>query len=194
MTDEGFRHLERLTELRQLTLSGMDITDASFAQMAKYRQLVHLEVRSGRVIGHGLVHLQGLPIHTLKVQVQEVDERVIATLESFLNLTSLELVAPTITDDNVRRIAGIKGLSSLIPNASPLSDDSLRHLSEFTNLTTLHLCNVQLSDTAISHLSALKSLGLLGLTRPVDRTTDAEAKLRAVLPNCTIWIDDQAVK
>ena len=91
VTDEGFRHLERITELRSLALMGSDITDASFAQMAKFRRLNNLTVPAARVIGHGLVHLQGLPITQFNVQVQEIDERVIGALESLPNLNDLSL-------------------------------------------------------------------------------------------------------
>lgn len=194
VTDEGFRHIERLTQLRRLELEYSSITDASFAQVAKYRQLAVLHVGGARVIGHGLVHLKGLPITDLQVQVQEVDERVIGTLEGLLNLSTLGLTAPTITGENVRRIAGIKGLSTLQLFGAPLSDDSLRHLIALTNLNTLMLEQVQLSDAAISRLRALKSLGTLRLSHPVIRTKDAEAKLRAALPKCLISIDDRTVK
>ena len=84
-----------------------------------------------------------------------------------------------VSNDDLKHLEGLPGLSVLVLYGTRISDEGLAHLAKLKNLESLDLMQTRITDEGLRHLSGLerlKSLDLTG-TRVTDHGLETLAKL-----------------
>lgn len=92
---------------------------------------------------------------------------------------------PSIRDELLPTIAGLRDCKLLLLGHSPIGDDGLTQLKNLSRLQYLDLSHAQISDRAIGDLAQMRSLATLNLsgTRVSQAGLD---RLQRALPECQI--------
>jgi Leucine-rich repeat (LRR) protein len=88
----------------------------------------------------------------------------IKTLRQFKNLGALYLANTRMTDDDVRYVSALPGITELHAASNPLSDVALVEIGKMTSLKTLDLGRTKVTDAGLASLSRLQSLEYLDLS------------------------------
>jgi hypothetical protein len=112
--DAGLAHLEGLSRLRWLVISGTDIGDAGVAHLRRLTGLQELYLQPSRVGDAGLEHLENLS--TLRV---------------------LYLGGTHVTDSGLASLRGLNGLEVLTLWGTSVSDAGLVHLEALSSLKSV---------------------------------------------------------
>ncbi len=139
-TEAGLRHLETLTSLRSLRLTGVPIDGWGLDSLRNMKKLRSLELGETEVTDGALPYLY--PLESLEV---------------------LQLYGTPITDDGLAHIAKLKQLEVLILDRTAVTDAGLAQLVGLSNLRVLHLRETAITDRGLSHvgrLTALKELNI----------------------------------
>jgi len=92
ITDAGLVHLKRMAGLQKLDLSGTGITDAGLVRLKRMARLQELDLSGTRITHAGLAHLSGLTsLQTLSLRKTEVSEAGVMHLKNLTNLKLLDL-------------------------------------------------------------------------------------------------------
>ncbi len=115
----------------------------------------------------------------------KLDSEMVARLARCSFLESLDLTHCPVTDEDVRRLAGLR-LQTLTISATQITDKCVPSLLRMKSLTRLYVSHTRLSDDGLMQLAALTGLeelrvGHPGLTSPAT----IEALARA-LPGCLV--------
>ncbi len=105
---------------------------------------------SGRLVS---VNLSGMTLSD-----QELTE-----LAGMTSVTSLLLGDTDISDDDLRRVAGMRQLETLGLRGTAITDAGVAHLAALTGLRELFLADTGITDGALAALSGLSGLENLGL-------------------------------
>jgi hypothetical protein len=138
ITDEGMKHLSRLTELRRLAISGRGI-DISGAGLSFPR------------------------LQSLTLGGELVTDAALDSITQCRDLRLLRIYRTDISDEGLRRIAEFKALRSLSIQSDRVTDAGLAHLRALTNLRELDLFATRITDESFRPLSEIKSLTQLDL-------------------------------
>ena len=101
-------------------------------------------------------------------------------------LSVLELWSPRITDAGLVHLAKLKNLTSLDLMQTRITDNGLDHLSGLERLKTLNLYGTLVSDDGIEKLASLSHLETLDL-RQTKVTEQGCERLRRKMPKTKIW-------
>lgn len=102
--------------LQRLNLSNTELTDEGLAQLAKFKSLVQLRVRSRRITDQGLAALVQLPV-----------------------LKHLHLIDAPITDAGLQHLHGLKSLSSLYLDQTQGTAEGFAQLEKALPKAHLHV-------------------------------------------------------
>jgi RNA polymerase sigma factor (sigma-70 family) len=151
ITDDGIKHLTRLTKLRILAAGGLELTDRALETIGKLTTLEELSLEINKITGAGLRHLRGLK-----------------------NLRKLNLDFNRLQPDDLEPISELTGLTSLRIYSTGIVNDRVCELcSRLTNLRELHLSErmADLTDRGVEHLAKLRhleNLTLMGCPKVTD--------------------------
>jgi RND family efflux transporter MFP subunit len=160
--DAGLECLKGLSQLRSLSLHGVEVTDAGLQNLKGLTQLQSLDLERTKVTDAGLEILKG-----------------------FAKLQSLNLFGTSVTDAGLRYLDGLPNLQPLDLSHTKVTDAGLEHLKGLTALQTLSLASTDVTDAGLLHLKGLTNLRMLNLS--YTRVTDAGVRdLRKALPSCQI--------
>lgn len=85
--------------LRELTLSGTNITDAGLRELGRFRQLDFLNLTNTRVTDDGLAHLKNLAVlRTLHLGLTDVTDAALAMLAQLPNLQVLDVKLTAVSE------------------------------------------------------------------------------------------------
>ncbi len=194
VTAEGLKHLAGLTDLRELILYDLSITDQVAKHLAALKELRVLVLYNSPVgdetLKHlaGLTHLRHLVLASRPSRITDVGVKHLAGLK---NLQFLSLRYAEITDDGAEIIAGIKSLGHLDLAATSITNAGVKHLAALPEMRHLDLQgNAAVTAASLKHLHELKKLTSLALygtksygTPERDKELDA---LRKALPKCEV--------
>jgi F-box/leucine-rich repeat protein 14 len=175
ITDEGMRHVAKLTNLKKLMLFGCDnITNEGLAQLTTLKSLKHLDITDSKITIGGLSHLNKIP--TLYKMVLDEIEQDHAGLNicGLKNLEELTLGLKTERVDwenksvitqkfsaadlvclaNLKRLRSLQGINNV-------TDTSLKKLAGLTNMETFSFAATGLTDDGLKTLANMKNLALL---------------------------------
>lgn len=128
VTDAGMLHVAGMTELRRLSLRGVDVGDAGIAHL--YPLLPNLEqlnLDQTRVTDVGLGHLKRAKLlRTLTMSQTRVSDGGIAALRGLLNLEELTLVGLPLTDVVMDDFEGLPKLRHLDVSFTDISEARVR--------------------------------------------------------------------
>ena len=102
--DEDVANLHKLSELKDVYLTGDRITDACIGDLIRIRGLRGLNLSNTAISPRGLSQLSSLPgLHRLTLFGESVTDEHVATLPQFSNLEKLQVIRAPVTDDVVAR-------------------------------------------------------------------------------------------
>jgi hypothetical protein len=160
-TDEGLRHIGKMTELEKLFIWNADsVTDAGVAHLAGLKNLKVVHINHSNLTDDSLAVLSGLRgIESLSLQQNHFSDRGLAGLNGKKTLKRLHL-----------------GLGS-----GRITDAGLVHLNGFAKLEVVDLQNSQVTALGLQHLKALPNLKELWLSGTGIRMADAQS-LQGTMP------------
>lgn len=190
VTDDGVRHLERLPQLRSLSLRQEGrLTDAALLSIGKLHELESLSLDSYvgveglgwmRFSADAMRELRGLTkLRSLHVVGQALPPDAL----DFPHLTSLGLGHESIDDAVAVQIGKLRSLRSLELTYGSVGDDGLLAIAQLPELRRLDLSSLKVTDAGIGHLAGVAKLEHLSLR--VEGLTDRALELVSGLPMLT---------
>lgn len=174
VTDEGIKHIEGLTDLRELDLNMYRSTGLGQGE--------HV----GRISDAGLASLRGLSgLEKLVLFGVPMTDAGLAHLAGLTNLRELDLRATRIAGPGLIHLAGLTRLQKLNLEYRPITDADLKHLAGLKGMKELKLSFTKVSDAGLVHLRGMTTLSELSL-RNTSVTAAGVAGLRAALPKTKI--------
>jgi hypothetical protein len=161
-TDEGLRHIGKLTGLEKLFIwDARGVTDAGVAHLADLKNLKNVHINNSNLTDEGLAALSQLP-----------------------RVETLSLQGNRFSDAGLARLAGAERLKGLYLGLGRvgITDAGLAHLTTFRRLEVLDLQGSSVTVRGLEQLKVLPNLKELWLSNSVG--TDAEKRaLQQVMPN-----------
>jgi hypothetical protein len=164
-TDEGLRHIGKITGLEELYIwDAKSVTDAGVSHLASLKNLKNIHINRSKLTDEGLALLSSLPkIETLSLQENHF------------------------TDAGLARLAGRERLKNLYIGLGDghITDSGIAHLIQFTSLEVLDLQKSQVTARGLEQLRPLSKLKQLWVSE--TGVTDAEKQaMRQANPTLTI--------
>jgi Leucine-rich repeat (LRR) protein len=181
--DKGLKHLESLTNLKELRLAQGRVKNFSFAPFAK---LEGLDLSYSTATDEVLRSLAGLKhLRRLNLRDTLVTDAGLAHLSGVETLEEMDLYGLKISDRGLAHLKGLRELRKLNVLGGPISDSGAETLAGLSKLRELNLYRAELTNAGIAKLAALRELAFLDL-RYTRATASGVEQLRAALPNCRI--------
>jgi beta-lactamase regulating signal transducer with metallopeptidase domain/Leucine-rich repeat (LRR) protein len=173
ITDEGMRHVARLTNLKKLMLFGCEnITNEGLAQLTTLKSLKHLYITDSKITIGGLSHLNKMPA-LYKLDLHDiVQDNAGLDISGLTNLEELHLglkrkridrdtiITQKFTNIDLVCLAKLKRLRWL-QGINNVSDTGLKKLSGLTNMERFSFAATGLTDDGLKSLANMKNLDLL---------------------------------
>lgn len=170
ITDDGLQYLPGMQSLRTLSVEGTHITDRGFVHIGKCVELNGLCLYKTSATGAGLGHLAELKrLHSLCVLEDQIDD---------------------VWAQNARCISTLRDLQL---NVRSMTDKGLADLASLNELVALHLHEMdRTTDEGLSRLSALKNLKFLTVSG--SRVTDHSLEVLSKIPSLySLWLENTSV-
>lgn len=134
-TDDDVRRLTdsfvQLGGVRDLYLSGTDVTDACLASIAQLTRLTSLHLARTQITGRGLEHLRDLPkLDAINLDGSLVDDTGLAELAQISRLTTVNIDNTYVTDEGVKCLSQLPHLNLLSAANTGLTDAGASQLAE----------------------------------------------------------------
>ncbi len=191
-TDDGLRHLGRLTKLRRLTLesipveSGPQITDAGVAHLSGLVNLEELSIYAQKLKGASIQHLIGMQkLRCLTLISPLVHDRDLSPLASLVSLERLELPDSGIDGTGFAHLVGNPRLRSLFLARSHVGDLGLAQIARLPNLEFVNLCNTQVTCTGLIQLTQCQQLQTVVISPDVPGDIE---ELKRTLAPCSVEV------
>lgn len=181
--DKGLKHLETLTNLRELRLSQGRVKNFSFAVFPK---LEALDLSYSTATDEVLKSLSGLKnLRRLNLRDTLITDDGLAALAPVTSLEEIDLYGLKISDKGLAHLRTLKNLRKLNLLGGPITDSGAEILAGLPHLRELNLYRAELTNAGVSKLRALKELAFLDL-RYTRATASGVEQLRAALPKCRV--------
>ena len=129
-----------LAKVNRLNLIGAQIANADLKELAKLRNLAHLDINNTKITNEGLKELAKLK-----------------------KLKSLGLWRTDIADEGLKEVAKLQNLTDLLLDNTFTSDLGLKEVAKLQNLRSLRLLYTKITDTGLKELTKLRDLESLNL-------------------------------
>ena len=179
--DTEFAEFKLLSELENLRLDALRVTDRSVLPLDGLPRLMRLSVSYARITDATLEHISKLrQLEVLEIPHTLVTDRGLEFLRSLPRLRSLNLAGTSIGARGLRALAHIPQLRELNVAETALTDDTVQLLPK--TLTWLDASRTQLGDTGVSYLVASNHLHALMLndTQITDKSISSFGKMHAL--------------
>jgi len=115
VTDEGLRHIGRMTNLRLLSFNASLVTDSGLEQLKPLRKLEYLYPSNGSTISaDGLRHLASLPrLKFISLWAYEIDDRDLEAIAGMSNLTGIDMLYGSINCKNLEPLTRLANLDHI---------------------------------------------------------------------------------
>jgi hypothetical protein len=201
VTSGGYKHLERLTQLRTLSLRGSNVNNEELSSIAVLQHLEELDLSScEQLTDDGLTHLRGLRhLRVLALEQTKVTDRGMESVSQLVGLQELYINDDAIGDAGIARIADLPSLKLLgAHGCATVSDAGVEQLSHAPALVSLYLSRTQVSDAGMRLLERLRSLREIDVS--ASRVTQrgsavlqrANPKLRIYNPPSEFYPDSES--
>jgi serine/threonine protein kinase/Leucine-rich repeat (LRR) protein len=186
LTNAGVVHFSKLSELRNIHLSGAQISSPALQALSGLSHISRVTLDGCSIDSIGWAALNDLPnLQTLRVYNIELGAKDLgAIIAGCPLLTSLELDGIKLTDDMVaifEKSSSIKGLSL---RDSRLTETGLSTILRMPHLESLELAGTQFTESAISLFKDNTKLKTLKLSE--TSVTENGLKALATMPNLTV--------
>jgi hypothetical protein len=157
LTDEGMKHLEGFTNLRELTLDHTAVSDVGLEHLKSLGQLQYLSLKgNSNITDAGLKHLSEMKqLKYLDLEGTRITDAGLADLASLTGLGSLSLKGNSqITDAGLKRLQGMSRLGFLSLDSTGVTDAGISALGPLSELRSLELShNPGVTDAVFKRLT-----------------------------------------
>ena len=164
----GLKSLNKLTNLKILTLKRSVIQDHSVMDLS------------------GLKNLEILTVTTPRKSKDLLTDADLACLAKLKKLKSIQTDHGAITGEGLKHLVGLPDIDRLSLGGPNLKDEDFRYFSNMKKLSLLCVSGSSLTDACLKHLEALPLLGTLSIFKDNDITDEALKRLQAKLPNLSM--------
>ena len=175
ITDEGMRHVARLTNLKKLMLFGCEkVTNEGLAHLTTLKSLEHLYITDSKITIGGLSHLNKIPGLYKLVLSDIVQDHAGLDISGLTKLEELNLGLKTERIDwenksvitqkftpadlvclgKLKRLRWLQGINGVF-------DSGLKYLAGLTNMERFSFAATGLTDDGLKYLANMKNLNLL---------------------------------
>jgi internalin A len=191
VTNDGLKELKAFKNLKNLNIFFCEqITNAGMTHVKELKSLETLSLGNTSVADDGLAELKdlkGLKVLGLAGCIKMTDKAA-ETINGFIDLEELSLPS-TITENGVKKLAGLKKLKTLDLGGADMSDNAVKHIAgAMPDLQSLEIgteSGTRVSDASVRQFAKLKKLRSLGL-RGSQVTDKGLKELKELLPDCKI--------
>jgi Leucine-rich repeat (LRR) protein len=162
VTDRGVKNIEKISQLRRLTLFRTKISDSQLRHLKAISTLYTLQIVRTNINGSGLEHIWAMP-----------------------SLRKLYLDGTSTNDDALRHVGRMSRLEYLSLSETKITGRGLRHIAGLKNLQRLYLDKAAIDDEAIDSLLKLTRLEFL-FVEGTRITKAGILRLKEGLPGCSI--------
>jgi HEAT repeat protein len=179
-SDAGLKEFAALKQLRDLDLSGTNVTDAGLRDLAALKQLQKLNLAGTQITDAGLKHLAALKeLESLGLYSTKVTDAGLKEVAALEQLQSLDLSYAKVTHKGLKELAALKQLQVLNLYRADVTDAGLKELAALRQLRVLNLSYTSVTSAGLKELATLKQLKSLDLNE--TKITDAGLKELAAL-------------
>ena len=183
----GVASLEDVPEvafsIRRVSVARTQADNAVMKLLGQVPELDRIDLAETSVTSEGVLALAGCQaLRTLYMQNTDVDDSCVSALVGLPLLSELDLRGTRIGDRGLEELAQCSSLTNLrLGEGQPVSNDGLRHIAKLTGLTSLELRRTPADDELISELSSLHELEWLNLS--MTRVSGASSRQLSSLPH-----------
>ena len=184
--DAGIPHLSKLQELKILTLMDTQVSDAGLASLQSLGELDTLYLSGNEITDSGMTRLKRLQqLKDLALIGTEVTDVGLAQLIELTQLQALSVVCPRVTDTGLKALTRLTQLERLTLSSTQVTDAGLDDLKAFTHLYSLDLSETKITDHGLVQLHALTHLKSLDVSG-TKVTQQGVKMLQQAMPRCEI--------
>eukprot|EP00029_Vermamoeba_vermiformis_P008150 TRINITY_DN3731_c0_g1_i1.p1 TRINITY_DN3731_c0_g1~~TRINITY_DN3731_c0_g1_i1.p1 ORF type:complete len:545 (-),score=107.67 TRINITY_DN3731_c0_g1_i1:68-1702(-) len=161
VTDDGVSHLQQLSDLKFLLLSGVYLTDVSVMYLYPLTQLQDLcVINAPQITGEYMAEsLECVKLKTINLEFTSCTDEALQALTKFTELEDIRIGGTQVSDVGIKKIFGdntasFKKLQVLFLNSTKVTDDSVDVLLNLPSLTTLDITHTKISAEAASKVAA----------------------------------------
>ena len=182
--DKGIAAIERLHNVKSITISNIDITDKALKHIGNLKNLEEITAEGKcSIMSSSMAHLKSLDkLKTLNIedgsQITGLDEvgklvglkklsiydnvafsdQEINKLENLHELESLAISGDNIGDETAKLASNLPNIKDLSIDNN-LTDEGMKHIGKIAGLETLYIAhNKQITDRGMNHLKKLHNL------------------------------------
>jgi len=171
ITDKGLQVLQKLPNIERLSLHGANnISNDGLKEVARLKNLKHLELAGTNITDDGLKHIENLG-----------------------HLKILDLRGLAIGDEGVETLSKIGSLQELLLIDTKITDSAVKSISILPNLEDLSISRTSVSDKAVPYLKQMKGLKCLSV-QGAKLTPGGICELRKALPDAHIFTGQSAME
>ena len=188
LSDKCLAKLQKLSQLKSLSLMGIHFQGNGFQHLKNCRQLHTLQLLGSSLADDVVVYIAQLPtIHSLTLWNTSITDQGIASLRGHPSLTSLDLSgADNLTNRCIEYLVEIPQLQYLVFSCSSLIDDGCANsFAKMKNLRSLYLEEMRIGDASVQYLKKMANLEMLSV-RATLVTAEGIKKLQQALPACEV--------
>ncbi|MCE9552629.1 MAG: hypothetical protein K8T91_04525 [Planctomycetes bacterium] len=181
--DADVRQLKEFTALREVLLSGTNITDEGLECLQGQTRLQRLLLENVQIKGAGLQHLKhSKNLEILSLKNTQVADDGLAHLQGLTNLRDLDLTGTKVTDAGLEHLKGLTGLQRLNLRGTQVTDDGVDKLQ-----ATLPKCSIDYNNRIERNQRRLRDQHAQSLRSSIQqRVASIVAKL--------LWVESSQIK
>ncbi len=126
-----------------------------------------LEASGALVVAEG----ETKAVTSVSFRGDSLDPSTVRLIPALRRVSSLNLGASKITDEQLEFLSGLPILASLVLSDTSVGDAGLEHLSALPNLEVIHLRETQVTDAGLNEIAKIQTLKILDLSG--SQVTDA---------------------
>jgi internalin A len=148
------------------------------------------------LLAFGIISCGKVPQSEDRAEVDDPEHRAIVTIQKLGGWVKTDETKPgktyavvlqgsDVTDETLKELAPLKGLSTLSLRETKVTDSGLRELAQFKALIFLNITDTNVTDAGLKELAAIKQLASLSMYR-TKVTETGVAELKKAIPQCKI--------
>jgi hypothetical protein len=186
VTDQQFKALKSLPDLKGLELVDVDITDRGIMQLQNCHNLIFASLKSSVVTGKGLAAFRNLKtLQHLDFEQNLFDDASLSNLSGLTDLYYLRLKDCRLTDAGLKHLQPLSNLVELVLSINKITDAGVASLLPLRNLRSLNITDTKVTMASVASLAKFPKLRELTISQ-VDFTPAQLEEMRRRLPHCHI--------
>jgi hypothetical protein len=186
ITDQQFKALKCLPDIKGLELTDVDITDRGIVQVQRCHDLIYAALKSTVITGKGLAAFRNVKSLThLDCEQDMFDDASMSNLSGLTNLDYLRLKNVRITDAGLKHLLPLTNIVELTLSINKITDAGVATLLPLKKLRVLDITDTKVTMACIDTLTKFPDLAELSISR-LDFTPAQMAEVQRRLPHCRI--------